>query len=256
MASVTAGKGEQLDSRANRPGERAPSLLSKFTAETAGTFVLTLVAAGADVLDAVTGGTIGHAARYLAPGLILVALIFAFSGISGAHFNPAVTLAFVARGVFPAGRAVAYVAFQFAGAVLAGGALAAVFGAAASHGATRMELPLSPAAGLATEAVLTAILVTIILGTSEERAIVGKNAALAVGFTVAACGLFASPISGASMNPARSFGPMLATLTFTDWWIYIAGPCVGALFAVGIVQLVYGSPNRAERDAADGVPVG
>jgi aquaporin Z len=251
MASTAARKGRRWDSRTDR-GEHAPSLLSKFTAEAAGTFVLTLVAAGADVLDAVTGGMIGHPARYLAPGLVLIALIFAFSGISGAHFNPAVTLAFVARGVFPLRRAVAYVTLQLAGAVLAGCALAAVFGSAASHGATRMALPLSPVAGFATEAVLTAILVTIILGTSEEKAVVGKNAALAVGFTVAACGLFASPISGASMNPARSLGPMLASLTFTDWWIYLAGPCVGALCAVSLVQLVYGPPSREERDAAHG----
>jgi aquaporin Z len=94
--------------------------------------------------------------------------------------------------------------------------------------------------------------VTIILGTSEEKAVVGKNAAIAVGFTVGACGLFASPLTGASMNPARSIGPALATLTFTDLWLYIVGPVAGALLATAIVQAIYGSPTGSEREAAHG----
>ena len=231
---------------------KAPSIASRLTAEVAGTFILTLVAAGADVVDGVTAGTIGHAARYLAPGLVLVALIFAFSGISGAHFNPAVTLAFVVRRVFPIRLALVYWLCQLAGAVAAGLALVAVFGAQAHYGVTRIGLEISPLAAFGVETVLTAILVTVILGTCEEEAVVGKNAAIAVGFTVAACGLFSSPLTGASMNPARSLGPALATQTFTDWWLYVAGPLAGALLATALVQIVYGSATPAEHKAAHG----
>ena len=231
----------------------APSTLAQcLAAEAAGTFVLTLVAAGADVVDAATGGGIGHPARYLAPGLVLVALIFSLSGVSGAHINPAVTFAFVVRGVFPVPRAFAYVVTQFAGAVAAGAALLIVFGPLARHGVSRMELPLAPAVGAGSEAVLTAILVLVILGTSEQKAVVGKNAAIAVGFTVAALGLFASPVSGASMNPARSLGPAIATLSFENWWLYLVGPITGALIGCGIVHLIYGAPTPNEREAALG----
>jgi aquaporin Z len=231
---------------------KSPSTVSWLTAETVGTFILTLVSAGADVIDAASGGGIGHVGRYLAPGFVLVALIFSLGGVSGAHINPAVTLAFVVRGVFPIRRAFAYWGCQLAGGSLAGLALVAVFGSLAHHGVSHMTLALSPITGAAAEAMLTAILVLIILGTSEEKAIVGKNAALAVGFTVTALGLFASPLSGASMNPARSLGPAIATLTFTDWWLYVVGPIAGALIATGIVQVLYGPPSYDEQKAAYG----
>jgi aquaporin Z len=231
---------------------KRPSLRQRFAGEIAGTFILTLVAAGADVTDAATGGGIGHVARYLAPGLVLVALIFSLAGVSGAHLNPAVTLAFVVRGVFPARRAVAYVAFQLLGAVLAGIALRAVFGALAAHGANHVGLNLPAYTGALAEVIFTAILVFVILATCEEEAVVGKNAAIAVGFTVVALGLFGSPISGASMNPARSLGPALATATFADWWVYLAGPLVGALMGVAVVRAIFGSATSLEHEAAHG----
>ncbi|MEA2785242.1 MAG: aquaporin [Candidatus Eremiobacteraeota bacterium] len=241
--------GESNEAKGN---PRPPALAQCLAAEATGTFVLTLVAAGADVLDAATQGGIGHPARYLAPGLVLIALIFSLSGISGAHINPAVTFAFVVRGVFPISRAFAYWGTQFAGAAAAGAALLVLFGPLARHGVSRMTLPLAPAAGAASEALLTAILVLVILGTSEQKAVVGKNAALAVGFTVAALGLFASPVSGASMNPARSLGPAVATLSFENWWLYLAGPIAGALIGCGIVNAIYGAPTSDEQEAAAG----
>jgi aquaporin Z len=231
---------------------KKPSLRQRFAGEVCGAFALTLVAAGADVTDAATGGVVGHTARYLAPGLVLVALIFSLAGVSGAHLNPAVTLAFVVRGVFPARRAAAYVACQLAGGVLAGLALRAVFGALAARGANHVGLQLPASTGALAEVLFTAILVFVILATCEEEAVVGKNAAIAVGFTVAALGLFGSPISGASMNPARSLGPALATATFADWWVYLAGPVVGALVGVGAVHLIFGSATSRERQAAHG----
>lgn len=229
-----------------------PTLAQRLAAEAVGTFVLTLIAAGADVLDGITAGGIGHTARYLAPGLMVTALIFTLSGVSGAHINPAVTLAFFARRVFSLRDTCAYWLVQLAGATAAALTLRAMFGERAHYGATRMNLDLPPADGLAIEAIFTAILVLVILGTSEQKAVVGKNAAIAVGFTIAALGLCASPVSGASMNPARSLGPMIATLHFTDWWIYLAGPIAGALLACLVVQLIYGSPTDGEHEAAHG----
>jgi aquaporin Z len=238
--------------RADRVTRAEPTFTQRLTAEAVGTFVLTLVAAGADVLDGVTAGGIGHTARYLAPGLVVAALIFTLSGVSGAHINPAVTLAFLARRVLPLRDACAYWLVQLAGGIGAGLTLRAIFGERAHYGATRMNLALPAIDGLAIEAILTAILVLVILGTLEQKAVVGKNAAIAVGFTIAALGLCASPISGASMNPARSLGPSIATLSFTDWWLYLAGPVAGALVACALVQLIYGSATDGEQEAAKG----
>jgi aquaporin Z len=258
MCVIEPAAGAEANRHSARHGDEAgpatppPRLAQCLAAEAVGTFVLTLVAAGADVVDAATSGAIGHPARYLAPGLVLTALIFSLSGVSGAHINPAVTFAFALRRVFPIPRAFAYVVTQFAGAAAAGAALLVVFGPLARHGVPRMSLPLAPVAGFAAECVLTAILVLVILGTSEQKAVVGKNAAIAVGFTVAGLGLFESPVSGASMNPARSLGPALATLSFENWWLYLAGPIVGAAIGCGIVLLIYGSPTRSEQEAARG----
>jgi len=105
---------------------------------------------------------------------------------------------------------------------------------------------------LVMEMILTAILVTVILNTATGYRSIGHNAALAVGSTVALLGLFASPISGASMNPARTLGPDIVSWDFTGWWIYIVGPLVGALFAVGVIGLVRGLPHQAEEEAAEG----
>lgn len=231
---------------------RRPPLASRLLAEMTGTFVLTFVAAGGDVIDAVSGHEIGHVARYLAPGLTVLALIYAMSGISGAHINPAVTLAFLVRRSFPVGRALLYWLVQVAGAVAAALLLRVFFAGEISHGITRPGPGISALFAAGWECVLTVILVLVILGTSEQEAVVGKNAAIAVGFTVALCGLFSSPISGASMNPARSLGPAIATLDFSSSWVYVLGPIVGACLAAGLVHLIYGPPTRSEREAAHG----
>jgi aquaporin Z len=213
---------------------------------------LTLVAAGADVVESVSGGAIGHTARYLAPGFLVSAMIWSLSGISGAHINPAVTLAFMLRGHFPIARAAAYWAVQFAGAVAASGVLRVLFGPSIARGVTHPGAGYSDLVAASWEALLTLLLLLVILGTAEQEAIVGKNAALAVGITVAACGLFSSPISGASMNPARSFGPQLVSADFSGAWIYFAGPAIGAAFAVAIVWFILGAPRGSERKAAKG----
>ncbi|HEV3087500.1 MAG TPA: aquaporin [Candidatus Elarobacter sp.] len=220
-------------------------------AEFVGTALLTFVAAGADVVEFVTGGGIGHVARYVAPALVVTAMIWSLSGISGAHINPAVTLAFVARRSFPPGRVAPYLAAQFAGAVVAAFALRGIFGSAVEHGITK-PTAFAPWQALVLETILTFILVYTILATSEEKAVVGKNGALAVGGVVALCGLAFSPVSGASMNPARSFGPMLASLQFQYLWIYICGPILGALLAAAVVSATHGPPTEETQSAAGG----
>jgi aquaporin Z len=237
----------------------APPLRRCLLAEAAGTFALTLVAAGAEVIAVASGGEVGHAARVTAPGLMVLALIYALGDVSGAHVNPAVTLAFSLRGVFPWARVPAYWLAQLAGAVGAAAFLGLTFGPVAHLGATIPGFGVPPA--LAMEVALTWLLVTVILGTATRHRVVGPNAALAVGATVTLCGLFAGPVSGASMNPARSLGPALvdaitgAGAGSAAWhaaWIYILGPVSGAGAAVLGMWLLKGQQHEGEQEAAGG----
>jgi aquaporin Z len=181
-----------------------------------------------------------------------MALIYALGPLSGLHINPAVTLAFWGRRVFHAAWVIPYWIAQLAGAILGALFLQAMF----THIAAGGTYPILKAGGtwrsFVMEIVLTAILVTVILHTATGYRSIGHNAALAVGATIALLGLFASPISGASMNPARSLGPDIVGNDFTGWWVYIAGPAIGALIAVFIINLVRGLPDAEERQAAEG----
>ncbi|MCL4473930.1 MAG: aquaporin [Actinobacteria bacterium] len=191
-----------------------------------GTFALTFVAASAVVINAITG-QVSYAARVGAPGLLIMGMIYALGEISGAHLNPAVTLAFSVRGVFSWKRVPGYIAFQLAGAVLAALLILNLFGDESDLGATIPHR--GEGTSLVMEAILTLFLVMVVIGTATGHRIVGHNAGLAVGGTVALCGLFAEPISGASMNPARSLGPALISGKLESIWIYIIGPlAVGA----------------------------
>jgi aquaporin Z len=236
-----------------------PPLRRCLLAEAVGTFALTLVAAGAEVVAVASGGEVGHAARVTAPGLMVLALIYALGDVSGAHVNPAVTLAFSLRGVFPWARVPAYWLAQLAGAAGAAAFLGLTFGPVAHLGATMPGQGIPPA--LAMEVALTWLLVTVILGTATRHRVVGPNAALAVGATVALCGLFAGPVSGASMNPARSLGPALveaitgAGAGSAAWqaaWIYVLGPGAGAATAVLGMGLLKGHQKDGEQEAAGG----
>lgn len=224
----------------------------RLLAELFGTFVLTLVAAGGDVIEVASGHELGHAAKMVAPGLVVMVMIYTLGEISGAHINPAVTLAFAIRRAFPWKRVLGYWAAQLLGATLAALFLKSLFGNIAHLGATRPAPGLTVLASFWMEVVLTTLLITVILGTAEHHRLVGPNAAIAVGSTVALDGLFASPISGASMNPARSLGPALASGSLENIWVYLAGPVVGALFAVAIAWLLHGSPKQSEVKAAKG----
>jgi aquaporin Z len=221
--------------------------------EFVGTFILVTVAAGSGVINHyVGGGPISRTAAVIAPGAVVMAMIYAFGPLSGLHINPAVTLAFTGRGVFKAAWAVPYILMQLAGAVLAALFLQAMYSHVASGGNYPTARPGGEWRSLVMEIVLTAILVSVILNTATGYRSIGHNAALAVGATVAPLGLFASPISGASMNPARTLGPDIVGLDFNGWWIYIVGPIGGAAIAVMLIGLVRGLPDKEEREAAEG----
>lgn len=241
--------GADRDPRGDRAGRLS---WPRIAAEVIGTFALVFAAAGGDVMAAVSGGEIGTAARAVAPALIVAALIYAVGDTSGAHFNPAISLAFWARRLFPAAWLPVYWLAQLAGAVAAAVLLRALFGSAIAEGVSTPHVPAATA--LAIETVLTMLLATIVLGTADRYRIVGPNAALAVGATIAMAGLIALPIEGASMNPARSLGPALAAGDLESVWIYVAGPVVGALLGVAIARLLHGPPQTdgGPREAARG----
>ena len=218
-----------------------------------GTALLVTVAAGAGVINRYAGGTpVSRTAAVVAPGALVMALIYAWGPLSGLHINPAVTTAFAARRVFRASWVFPYIVAQFAGAILAAWFLQIMF----SHVTAGSNYPINKPGGdwrsLVMEIVLTAILVSVILNTATGYRSIGHNAAIAVGGTIALLGLFASPISGASMNPARTLGPDIVGVDFTGWWVYVFGPLIGASIAVMIIGLVRGLPVKVEREAAEG----
>jgi aquaporin Z len=223
-----------------------PSMPVRLAAEALGTFLLTFIAAGADAAARLTAGEVSPLARAAAPGLLVMALIYAMGDRSGAHFNPAVTLAFAVRRLFPLGWVAPYWAAQLVGAAAAGLTLAALFGGAAAAGVSSPHVEAATAVAL--EAILAALLVTVILATADRYQVIGPDAAIAVGATIALCGLVALPLEGASMNPARSFGPAVATGKLGDLWIYVLGPVVGAIVAVAIATVLHGPATPADRE--------
>jgi len=188
---------------------------------------------------------------------VILALVYALGDVSGAHYNPVVSLAFAIRWLFPIAWLAPYWLAQLAGAVAGAATVRLLFGGAIAAGVSQSHLVSAPAA-VAIETVLTCLLVAVILGTADRSRIVGPNAALAVGATIALCGLIATPIEGASMNPARSIGPALVAGRVEDLWIYLVGPITGSAVAVCLTQLPHGSPPADEKavEAAQGEPAG
>ena len=220
--------------------------------ELLGTFALVLAAAGGGLLHA--KGEISLAAAVVAPGLMVTAIILFMGAVSGAHLNPAVSLAFALRGDFPWKRVPGYIVIQLAGATLACVFLRWVFGNVEHLGATLPGPGYKPWQALLMEIVLTALLVSVILGTASAAQNVGAIAALGVGGYIALAGLWAAPVSGVSMNPARSFGPALVSGDWTSYWVYVAGPVAGALIAVGCALVLRGRGGDViSRAAGSGV---
>ena len=208
--------------------------------EVLGTFLLVLVGAGGGVVNAVSNGAISRTAGVTAPGLMVLAIILFMGAISGAHLNPAVSIAFATRGDFPWWRVPGYIIAQLVGSTLAVLLLWAMFGKVGMLGATEPGPGISDLQALLIEFVLTAGLVSTILGTASRAQNLGPISAFGVGAYIILAGLWSSPISGASMNPARSFGPDLVLLDFSHYWVYIVGPIAGALLAVGIAYILRG----------------
>ena len=216
---------------AAQPAARSTSraLWSSALAEVIGTFGLVFAGCGAIMIDSVSGGQITHLGVGLVFGLIITVMIYAFGHISGAHFNPAVTLGFVLTRHFPLRRLGVYWSAQLLGATLAALCLRLLLGNVAHLGTTLPAGQGGAWQAFAFEALLTFFLMLVIMAMATDTRAVGQAAALAIGATVALEALFAGPISGASMNPARSFGPALVSLTWSAQWVYFTAPFLGAV---------------------------
>jgi aquaporin NIP len=221
-------------------------LLRKLGAEMIGTFALVFVGCGAILVDGLSGGAVTHVGIGLSFGLVIMVMIYAAGHISGAHFNPAVTLAFASVGRFPWKQVPHYVVGQLAAAVLASLTLSLVLGVDHGFGAT------TPAGGatqsLVLEIVLSFFLMFVITSVATDSRAVGPMAGWAIGGTVALAAIFAGPISGASMNPARSVGPALVSGELGVLWIYVLGPVLGAALGAWAYRGIRCGGD--ERDAA------
>jgi aquaporin Z len=222
--------------------------------ELLGTFFLVLVAVGGGMVSARFGGNaVPYAAKVVAPALMVAAIILFMGTVSGAHLNPAVSIAFALRGDFPWKRVPAYIVAQFLGAILATLLLWALIGKQGSAGLTLPGPGISTTTAMLWELVLTTGLVSVILGTASGAQQIGPLAALGVGSYIALAGLWGSPVSGASMNPARSLGPALVLTDWTSWWAYLVGPLAGGAIAVGFAFILRGrGGGRSGVSAAQG----
>jgi aquaporin Z len=221
-------------------------------AEVWGTFLLVLVAAGAGVSAAKSNGAVTLAMVVVAPGLMVMAIIYFMGTVSGAHLNPAVTLAFALRRNFPWQRVPAYLGAQIIGGIIAAIFLRTLFGTIGSLGATMPGKGVGNFTALAIEIVLTTGLVNTVLGTSSGARNIGSNGALAVGGYIVLAGLWAAPLSGASMNPIRSFAPDLIRGDFSTTWVYVIGPIMGSIIGVIFEFILKGKATDAGMIAAQG----
>src|SRR5579872_5260764 len=225
----------------------------RLVSELLGTFFLVLAAAGGGMMGQAFPGVISHTAAVTAPALTVMAIILFMGKISGAHLNPAVSIAFALRRDFPWWRVPGYIIVQLAGATLAALFLHAVINVSAMYGSNYPAPGYSAGAAFWMELILTTGLVSVILGTASGAQNVSIIGAFGVGAYIALAGLWGSPISGASMNPARTFGPDLVGRTFTSYWVYIAGPIAGAALAVVIAFVLRGrGGDRSALGAAQG----
>ncbi len=220
-----------------------PDLARRALAEGLAAFALVFAGCGAIVADSVYDGSLGTIGVALVFGLVIMAMVYATGHLSGAHINPAVTLAFTLTRHFPAREALAYIAAQLAGAALAALLLLAVWTSQpAQLGATVPHVGAGSA--VVYELVMTALLMFVIMAVATDTRAAGAAAAIAIGGAIGLDALFGGPVTGASMNPARSFGPALVSGEWRDFWVYVAGPIAGAALGALTYQVVRGEHPR------------
>ena len=221
----------------------------KYFAEALGTFSLVFAGTGAAVANDVSGGEVTHVGVALTFGLIVLAVIYAIGDISGAHINPAVTIAFCAAKRFERRQVVPYIIAQCIGALAASYLLIWLFPDSKTYGVTLPMEGLSPLKAFVLEAILTWLLMFVVLGVSTGSKEKGLLAGIAVGATVALEALFAGPLTGASMNPARSLGPAIANGQLESLWIYVIATTIGAILAVVSFGYLHNATSSATTDA-------
>ncbi len=250
MSTSTTNRHDSPSLERSDEPHREVSGLRRLSAEVIGTYFLVIAAAGTDMAADLHPGELPLAVRAVAPALVVAAMIYSLGAVSGAHFNPAVTVAFAVRTVFPWRWVPAYLAAELAGAIAAAATLQVIFdpsghqGTTYPHGTARQSL--------AMEILLTTLLVTVALSVAARHRLLGPTAPIAVGATIAAAGMIGLTVSGASMNPARSLGPAIVARISADQWIYVVGPLIGACIGALVVTLCQGWPRSEEEEAAEG----
>jgi aquaporin Z len=222
----------------------------RLVSELLGTFFLVLAAAGGGMMGHAFPGVVSHTDAVVAPALTVLAIILFMGKVSGAHLNPAVSIAFALRRDFQWRRVPGYIIAQLIGATLAALFLHAVINVSATYGSNYPAATYSAGAAFWMEFILTVGLVSVILGTASGAQNVGLFGAIGVGSYIALAGLWGSPISGASMNPARTFGPDLVGGDFSHYLVYVAGPIAGAVVAVAIAFVLRGRGGGVAGSAA------
>ena len=223
----------------------AQSVARMAWAEFLGTFAIVFAGTGAMVVNDVHGGVITHAGISIVWGLVVMAMIYAMGEVSGAHFNPAVTIAFAISGSFPARRIPAYVLSQLAGAIAASFVIRQLFGLTGGLGVTQPHGAVSQAFWM--EIVLTFFLMLVILSVARGSKEQGLMAGIAIGATVGFEAMFAGPVCNASMNPARSIGPAIVAMNFNALWLFIASPLIGAALAVPAWKAMRSETHSTQR---------
>ena len=237
--------------RAEGPQSEEASLSRKVVAELVGTYFLTLVSAGIEVVAVLKPGHIDRSIKAAASGLVVLTMIYAVGDVSGAHLNPVVTLVFGLRRSFTSWHVPIYWVAQISAAIGAALTLRGLFGTTGDVGINRLH-ELMAGKGVAIEAIFTGLLVIVILNAAHKHSLIGTQAALAVGATITVCSLVGGELTTMSMNPARSLGPAIVAGKSTDLWIYILGPAIGALAALAIVTVLRPRRNPDEHQAAEG----
>lgn len=225
--------------------DRSLPLARRAAAEGLAAFALVFAGCGAIIANRQYHGALGSVGISLVFGLVIMVMVYATGHLSGAHINPSVTIAFTLTRHFSPRDAVAYIAAQLTGATLAALVLLGVWPSKpADLGATVPTVAVGSA--FLYEAILTAFLMFVIMAVATDTRAVGAAAAIAIGGVIGLDALFGGPVTGASMNPARSFGPALVSGTWTDFWIYVAGPVIGAAAGAFAYQLVRGAPPQQQ----------